>query len=79
VVISWENGKEVRYFSPDVSIQAELDIIRQKVEALRRLHLFIIHREAIGFRRHTVIESIYRIPAKKRLLTEKNVREDRYS
>jgi len=74
-----ENGKEIRYFSPDVSIQAELDSMREKAEALGRLHHFTIQPEATGFRRHAVVESIYRIPAKKRLLTEKNVREDRYS
>jgi hypothetical protein len=123
VVIFRGNRREARYFSPDVSTQVELDIMREKADALGRaggkldellrglrdleeqikcletdekgakevkplieefnqvcekaskyLHYFIIHREAIGFRRHTNIENIYRIPSKKRLLTGKNVR-----
>lgn len=112
------------HLDPAVPTQAELDIMREKAEALgrtgerlgrclRRLkvleekikdleiegkeaneliyefnqmrekaqkHLqhLIIHREAIGFRRHHNVERIYRIPAKKRPLQEEDVREDHH-
>ncbi|RLB05473.1 MAG: hypothetical protein DRG50_07160, partial [Deltaproteobacteria bacterium] len=105
------------HLGPDVPTQAELDIMREKAEALGRtgqrldeclrklmaleerikavevetrgvkelnaligefnnvrekaityLHYLIIHREAIGFRRHPILEKMYRIPAKKKPL-----------
>lgn len=121
-------GDKGGYFDPTVPTQAELDIMREKAEALGRtgerlgrclrrlkvleenikgleiegkeakevnelidefnqmrekaqeyLHNLIIHREAIGFRRHQNVERIYRIPNKKRSLQEGDVREDHHA
>jgi len=44
--------------------------------ALQRLHHLIIHREAIGFRRHAHVKKMYSIPLKKRPLSDGEVRED---
>jgi len=65
------------HLGPDVPTQAELDIMREK--AITYLHYLIIHREAIGFRRHPILEKMYRIPAKKKPLCEGDVREDNHS
>ncbi|UCC66279.1 MAG: hypothetical protein JSW32_05185 [Deltaproteobacteria bacterium] len=125
--ISRPKGSKGGHLDPAVPTQAELDIMREKAEALGRtgerlgrclrrlkvleekikgleiegkeakevneliyefnqmrekaekhLHHLIIHREAIGFRRHHNVERIYRIPAKKRSLQEEDVREDHH-
>lgn len=44
--------------------------------ALQRLHHPIIHREAIGFRRHANVKRMYSIPLKKRPFSDRDVRED---
>jgi hypothetical protein len=46
--------------------------------ALQRLHHLIIHREAIGFRRHTHVKKMYSIPLKKQPLSDADVREDHH-
>ena len=111
------------YFDPELPTKAELDIMREKAEALGRtgerldgclrrlkvleeriggletegkgaeevnaligefnhvrqralkyLHYLIIHREAIGFRRHSNLEKMYRIPAARRPARGEDVR-----
>lgn len=54
------------------SLIREFNHVRQK--ALKYLHYLIIHREAIGFRRHSNVEKMYRIPAKRRPVREEDVR-----
>ena len=54
------------------SLTGEFNHVRQK--ALKYLHHLIIHREAIGFRRHSNLEKMYRIPAKRRPVREEDVR-----
>ena len=46
--------------------------------ALQRLHHLIIHREAIGFRRHAHVKKMYSIPLKKRPFSDAEVREDHH-
>jgi len=46
--------------------------------ALQQLHHLIIHREAIGFRRHANVKKMYSIPLKKRPLSDGDVREDHH-
>lgn len=47
--------------------------------ALQRLHHLIIHREAIGFRRHAHVKKMYCIPLKKQPLSDAEVREDHHA
>jgi hypothetical protein len=47
-------------------------------EAVQFLHYLIIQREAMGFRRHTSVQRLYRIPDKKRPLLDGDVRPDRH-
>jgi hypothetical protein len=46
--------------------------------ARQRLHHLIIHREAIGFRRHAHVKKMYSIPLKKQPLSDAEVREDHH-
>jgi hypothetical protein len=57
-------GKKGR-LDPQAPTRAELDIMKEKAEAM-------------GFRRHTSVQRIYKIPDKKRPLLDSDVREDRH-
>jgi len=63
--------------TPEVNaLITEFNQVRE--EALLHLHHLIIHREAIGFRRHTNVKRMYKIPVKKGVLSDDDVREDHY-
>jgi len=47
---------------------------RVREDAVRFLKYLVIHREALGFRRHTVLEEMYAIPDRKPLLGGDDVR-----
>jgi len=63
--------------TPEVNARiTEFNQVRE--EALLHLHHLTIHREAIGFRRHANVKTMYSIPLKKRPLPDDDVREDHH-
>jgi hypothetical protein len=54
-----------RRYNPQAPTLAELDIMKEKAEAM-------------GFRRHANVQRMYKIPDKKRPLLDSDVREDRH-
>jgi hypothetical protein len=63
--------------APEVNaLIGEFNEVREK--AFQYLHYLIIQREAMGFRRHTSVQRMYKTPDKKRPLLDSDVREDRH-